>query len=295
MDGMRKLFQEFLGSLKKLELEEPADLWLFRPPAFLLVKVLAPSPITPNMVSVGSLLCGLAAAGLFWTGNPENYVEAGLFYYLAHLLDCADGQLARLRHQKSYVGYLMDGMMDYLGTIAVFAGIAHGLSVQTGHPAASWALTAAGGLSLAWSCYVLDRKRWEWMHRVYGKFAGDDGELKKMEKDANIWKKEGSHLVIRTVIFLHIGYTRFFGSLTKPLAKAPSGARQAEAYRRQNLPTLRRALLSGPGAHCILVCVFGAMNHLPIYLWGVLSLGNAWVIILLILQTRDRQRAAARA
>ena len=290
MDGMKSLFQEFLGSLKKLELEEPADLWFFRPPAFLLVKILARTPVTPNMVSVGSLLCGLSAAALFWRGNPEGYVQAALFYYMAHLLDCADGQLARLRNQKSYVGYLMDGMMDYLGTISVFAGIAHGLSVQTGHPGASWALTAAAGLSVAWSCYLLDRKRWEWMHRVYGRFSGDDGELRKMEEDAQVWRREGSHFVLRTVIFLHIAYTRFFGSLTRTLAKAPSGAKEAEIYRQMNLPTLKRVLLTGPGAHCLLICFFGAFDDLAAYLWGTLTAGNLWIVLVLLLQAKPQPR-----
>ncbi len=289
---MKRLFKEFLASLKKIELEEPVDLWLYRPPAFLLVKALAPTPVTPNMVSVASALCGFFAAALFWRGDPAGYGVAALFCYISHLFDCADGQLARLRQQKSYVGYLMDGMMDYFGSVAIFIGIGHGLAVQTGRPAASWALTIAGGLSAGWACYIVDRKRMEWMHRVYNKFAGDDGEVSDMERDAAVWRKEGSHLILRSVILLYVAYTRVWGSVTRPLSKAGS-EKGAEAWRRANLPYLKMALLTGPAAHYLMIAVFGALNRHELYLWGVLTLGNAWVLLVLFAQSRPRVTAEA--
>jgi phosphatidylglycerophosphate synthase len=82
--------------------------------------------ITPNQLSVGSLLVGLAAAWCFWVGPPVAAV-VGLFVYVAAVvLDHADGEVARLTFAESRVGEWLDILVDTLvhATMVVAMGVA---------------------------------------------------------------------------------------------------------------------------------------------------------------------------
>ena len=110
----------YRASLKPPELEERLDLLIYRPLAFLIAWPLRRSSVSPNQVSLASGLCGVAAGFLFWRATPRAALAAGLVYFAGNVLDCADGQLARLQGSSSPIGYLVDGAADYVGTIAVF-------------------------------------------------------------------------------------------------------------------------------------------------------------------------------
>ena len=125
----RAWYAEYVASLKAVELEEWLDLVLYRPLAFGVTKVVAPTPITPNQISVASLFFGLLAGWLLWVGSTEAALLAAGSYFVCNVLDCADGQLARLRGKPSPFGYIVDGSIDYLASVAVF-GQAHHLTLQ---------------------------------------------------------------------------------------------------------------------------------------------------------------------
>lgn len=114
-------------TFKPRDVEEPVDLWINRPLAGLLVKALAPLPITPNQVTVLSGVVGLVAGVLIATAPLRGGWQihfAGVVLYLSVLLDCADGQLARLRGQSSMLGRTLDGLVDVFAVGAVFIGFA---------------------------------------------------------------------------------------------------------------------------------------------------------------------------
>jgi phosphatidylglycerophosphate synthase len=87
--------------------------WISRPPAAVLVWMLRGTPITPNQVSF--LAIAVAAAGaaclIAWT-TWLGLIIGGLILQLAYIIDCVDGQLARLKNQTSAVGALLDFMLD---------------------------------------------------------------------------------------------------------------------------------------------------------------------------------------
>jgi hypothetical protein len=115
------------STFKPRDVEEPIDFWLNRPLASVLVKVLAPLPITPNQVTVLSGLVGVAAGVVIATAPLEPSFQipiGGLVLYVSILLDCADGQLARLRGVSSLVGRFLDGCVDVVSIAATFVGFA---------------------------------------------------------------------------------------------------------------------------------------------------------------------------
>src|SRR5438477_7955593 len=86
-----------------------------RPPAAVVVYALKGTPITPNQVTFLSALVAAGACAMF--ALLPGYVwlvAAALVFEFSFVLDCADGQLARLRKTASPLGHLLDFLMDEL-------------------------------------------------------------------------------------------------------------------------------------------------------------------------------------
>ena len=89
--------EEYSRSLKMLEVEEVLDLILYRPLALVFVRFVYKTPLTPNGVTIMSFLSGLVSAYCFAQGTVSGLAWGGIWYAIANVLDCSDGQLARLQ------------------------------------------------------------------------------------------------------------------------------------------------------------------------------------------------------
>lgn len=95
--------------------------------ARVLVRPLVRSPVTPNQLTVVTMIVALAGAGLLAMDAPAaaNW-GAGLFV-LARFLDHFDGELARQKNMKSRLGYYLDYISGAVSYAALFFGIGFGL------------------------------------------------------------------------------------------------------------------------------------------------------------------------
>jgi len=99
--------------------------WIARPPAAVVVYALRGTRITPNQLTfLSAAVCAGAAALLVLLPGWGALVTAILIVELSFVLDCADGQLARLRGVASPVGHLLDFLMDELKAMLLMACIA---------------------------------------------------------------------------------------------------------------------------------------------------------------------------
>jgi phosphatidylglycerophosphate synthase len=104
-----------------------------RPPAAIVVYVLRGTRVTPNQVTFLSAVVAAGAAALFALATSyAGLVLAALVFEFSFVLDCADGQLARLRKTASPIGHLLDFLMDELKAMLIFACVAVRLW-QTSH------------------------------------------------------------------------------------------------------------------------------------------------------------------
>lgn len=152
----------FRSTFKNSDVEELVDYWVHRPVAAIAVGLLSRLPVTPNQVTVLSGVVGLAAG---WTiavspvGRWWQVPLGGLLLFASVVLDCADGQLARLRGQSSMAGRMLDGVVDVFPTAAVFVGFAQ-YSSHAGHDArAIYALAALAGVSMRWHVHAYDHAK----------------------------------------------------------------------------------------------------------------------------------------
>jgi phosphatidylglycerophosphate synthase len=110
--------------------------------SFPLTFLAAHLPITPNQVSVLSIV--LAAAGAVTLGLVDPLAGSALFW-LSYLLDCTDGELARIRGLSSPDGELFDVARHQLASPLLLGGLAlHALRA----PPCGEGAGAAGALEL---------------------------------------------------------------------------------------------------------------------------------------------------
>ncbi|HTM21795.1 MAG TPA: CDP-alcohol phosphatidyltransferase family protein [Kofleriaceae bacterium] len=99
--------------------------WVCRPPAAVFVYFLQGTPITPNQVTILSVLVCAGAGAMFVTLPGQLWAAAAaLVFELSFVLDCVDGQLARLRKMASPLGHLFDFLMDEIKAMLIFGCIA---------------------------------------------------------------------------------------------------------------------------------------------------------------------------
>jgi phosphatidylglycerophosphate synthase len=90
------------------------------------------TPITPNVITVGSLLLGLACAGAFLLHTWTWLLIGALLYHLSFTLDCMDGKVARLKGNGSAIGGLLDYIFDRIRVVVVTIGLFGGQFNATG-------------------------------------------------------------------------------------------------------------------------------------------------------------------
>ena len=96
---------------------------------------------SPNMVTVGFIVCGVAAGVVVAFGGLWPAIVAAVLIQAYLLLDCSDGELARWSGKFSATGIYLDLMGHYFGEAALLAGL--GFRAQ-GHLTVSGAYVTAG-------------------------------------------------------------------------------------------------------------------------------------------------------
>jgi phosphatidylglycerophosphate synthase len=126
-------------------LGRPGDGWFTRHVdrriSRVLTRLLLPTGVTPNQVTLGSITIGFVAGALFATGSPADAFAGSLVFLASTIVDGCDGELARLTFRESAFGAKLDVIGDNVVHVALFAGIAAGLYRR--HPDPRLALVGA--------------------------------------------------------------------------------------------------------------------------------------------------------
>lgn len=115
--------QQYQASLKHPDVEEPIDLCFYRPLGFRLALVGRRLHWTPNQITIASIFLGIGCGLLCY---PQEWWINGiaiLLLILADICDSADGQLARLTHQYSQIGRILDGAAGDVWFITIYFAI----------------------------------------------------------------------------------------------------------------------------------------------------------------------------
>lgn len=154
-----------------------------------LTRIFLRTPLTPNQVTGLSFLVGLLGAGCFLLGSYGWTLVGALLLQASTVLDCVDGEIARVKMLESPFGEWLDITLDTVVHIAVFIGVGVAVWKQIGLAAAPLlgGLLAAGALisfplvTLAEKTETRGRARggWEdvWIAKLVGGLASRDYSL----------------------------------------------------------------------------------------------------------------------
>ncbi|MEU0783611.1 CDP-alcohol phosphatidyltransferase family protein [Streptomyces sp. NPDC006173] len=131
--------------------EKKRDAWwtvlLVDPVATPLVRQLAlRTRVTPNQITWGAFLLGLASAACFALGDWRWLVAGAVIYHVSFIFDCMDGKLARLTGQGSVFGAWLDFVFDRIRVAVCAVALMGGQYERTGETLYIWLALAVVGL-----------------------------------------------------------------------------------------------------------------------------------------------------
>lgn len=98
--------------------------WVCRPPAAVLVYALRGTRITPNQVTfLATAIAAVSAVMLVALPGFLGGILAALVFEASFVLDCVDGQLARIRRQASTIGHHLDFLMDEVKAFIIYGAV----------------------------------------------------------------------------------------------------------------------------------------------------------------------------
>ena len=123
--------EKILSTLKSSETDDWLDIHVVRPLAYYFALFFAKLDIHPNTVTIVSMIIGassfifLAHGSFYYEGTHGLYMNiiGLLLLVLADILDCTDGQLARLTGKTSRIGRILDGISGFIWFIPVYAAL----------------------------------------------------------------------------------------------------------------------------------------------------------------------------
>ena len=234
------------------ELQDPLNRVLYHPLAARLARWLLPTAISPNAVSIAGMVivwgAAFAYAGLDW---PAGAVLGFVLHMAWHVVDGADGDLARLRGGSSPRGELIDGLCDYGGHAVLYIALAALLDDRIGGMA--WALAAlAGGSHMVQTNHAESQRRaylW-WSHGVpWIKHAGDAGDAIFAGRG---WFSRTFGPLTRTYLGAASAMTPHIGRIDAAIGHGGAGARR-RLIRRATRRSLALQKWLGPNPRTVLL------------------------------------------
>jgi len=285
----KKMFKEYKKSLKHMVYDETLTLYILRPIAFIFVKLLYPTSITPNQVSLMSIVVGMMSGYFFSRGDVTSYFIAGILYFFCLVLDCVDGMIARLKKNGTPVGRIVDGFADYIVGISVYVGLAIGftkgivsIDFWTNHPIILLLIAAASHIFHA---MIVDYYRVEFMSHGLGKVTSVWDERKIFIEEMDRIKHMPGKWLDKILIAVYLGYSRL--QIFRLDEKEQYNRR---AYYKANKLMILLWFWIGPTAH-VFVLIISAILFRPIIYFGfTIGLANIYMLILWIIQVKIKQR-----
>jgi phosphatidylglycerophosphate synthase len=290
------ILSDYKRSLKLIEVEELIDLYFYRPLAYVLVKAVYRTPITPNQITIFSIFVGIAAGFCFASGSRPAIVAGAALYVFSVVLDCADGQLARLKKNGTRLGRLLDGTIDYFTGIAVYIGIAIGLKPEIWNSERWWLLMIAAAASNIFHSMAVDYYRTRFINFVQGGAVDGDEDYRSFKEELAGLRAAGKAPIRRGAIGVYLGYLDLQRRMTlrwqmeSPFRRVP-----VVDFAAANRGILRLWTLLGSSTQISLLVLALLVDRFNLYFWAMIVVLNALAAVLYVVQSRIDIRLEAKA
>lgn len=120
---LQRIYSDYKRHTKPINQEEPLDFFIFRPIAYIVVKLTNFLNITPNQFSFLALLMGLYASFNIFSLGMQGYTQAFLGIIGFSIFDCCDGMVARIKKNGHPYGEFIDMAVDVISSCCIFASL----------------------------------------------------------------------------------------------------------------------------------------------------------------------------
>lgn len=277
------------------EIEEATNVYVVHPISAALVPLFARWGVSPNAVSVMGMAFGGLAAVAYSQYYLWPFALAGFLFMVGwHVMDGADGQLARLTGQTSEIGKVLDGLCDHVAFTLVYLSLTFVAASELGWWV--WLVAVAAGLS-----HLVQASAYEFQRQAYD-FWGHAKQSARIERPEAVQHglrgKAGAPLLFGKLYlaYLRVQYriagidAALIGEMERALGE--SGEREAEvraAYRATNLDAVRRWSLLCSNYRTIAIFVAALLGS-PLYffLFEIVGLNAAFVGLSAMQARRNR-------
>ncbi|HEX8215983.1 MAG TPA: CDP-alcohol phosphatidyltransferase family protein [Allosphingosinicella sp.] len=284
------------AATKPRELEDFLNRRIFHPLSRRLAAALASTSVSPNMVSVTGGILVLVAGALYSFADPVWGVAAGFgLHMLWHVVDGADGDLARMTGRASPFGEMVDGACDYFSHALIYLFLAMHLDDWIG----VWAyvLGWAAGLSRVAQANHSESQRRIYMWRTYGVPWVQQAQA----SDDALFRETGGVAILARLTRAYLWLARTLTPSCPELDRAATQASRDPATRRRLTGLCRRAFrlplflqtLLGPNSRTLLLGASMALGSPLYYFLAEITLYNLLLIASVTLQ-KSRGHSVAR-
>lgn len=113
----------YRATLKSADTEEHIDLAFYRPIGYAWACLARRLGVTPNAITIASIFLGIGAGVAFYFNDLVINIIGMLLLIWANSFDSADGQLARMTHNYSRIGRILDGMAGDIWFATIYVAI----------------------------------------------------------------------------------------------------------------------------------------------------------------------------
>ncbi|MDR2916495.1 MAG: CDP-alcohol phosphatidyltransferase family protein [Tannerella sp.] len=192
-------------TLKSQDTEEWIDLIFYRPIGYRWALLFKKINVTPNTVTILSIILGVAAGVMFYYTSLWLNIIGMLLLVWANSYDSADGQLARMTGNYSRIGRILDGVAGDFWFVSIYAAICLRLTPEWGFYI--WFLAAITGFFHGKQAAMADYLRNFHLLFVKGKKGSElDDSTKLKEQVKNLtWKK---NFIEKLFMVFYLPYTK---------------------------------------------------------------------------------------
>jgi hypothetical protein len=266
-----ELNKEYEASLKSIETENLIDRIFYRPIGFRVARALLPTSISPNMVTVTSIFVGASAGWFFHYSDTMYNVYGILLLMLANILDCADGQLARLSGNKSTIGRILDGFAGDIWFLVIYVALAFRLSREYGE-SYFYAVAVVSGLSHMVQANITDY--YKTLHLYF--ISKEKGHEFQTQEEVRMRHKATKLGVNKSFYLLYGAYTLLQEAATPTLQRLLGSLR---AKYGDDIPADLRLSLRQKSLQLMSIINIMTFNGRTMILFIVLFTGYVWIYL----------------
>jgi phosphatidylglycerophosphate synthase len=278
--------EKILKSLKSTETEDIFDLYIVRPICYYLAEFFNKFGIHPNTVTIWSMVFGAASCFFFAHGSYHYESWAGLLLNLVgilllmvgDILDCTDGQLARMTNQYSRLGRVLDGASGDVWFLCIYVSIS--LRSQPEWGWLIWVLSLSAGYCHSTQAALADYYRQFHLFFVKGKEGSEWDDSSHVEEEYKSHSFASAPLY-KMFLWVYLNYTRSQESATPNL----------QAFRKKLVAmpkdeTLYSSIIA-ESRPLMKYCNILTFNCLAITLFVTLMFGMPWLYFMVELTLGD--------